>query len=148
MLRGGLSNGAPAQRCRQEMDEVEMSEISPVIDVREIDKRYREVTVLNGVTLEIREGETVVVLGPSGSGKSTLLRTINRLETIDAGEIRYRGEPIPAEGGALADYRCEVGMVFQSFNLYPHRTALENITLAPVKRKRATQAEALSLIHI
>lgn len=119
-----------------------MSESSPVIEVREIEKRYGEVTVLNGVSLDIHTGETVVVLGPSGSGKSTLLRTLNRLETIDGGEIRYRGEPIPAEGGALADYRCEVGMVFQSFNLYPHRTALENITLAPVKRKRATPVEA------
>lgn len=121
---------------------VQMPNSTPVIEIKNIVKRYQEVPVLNGVSLDIYAGETVVILGPSGSGKSTLLRTMNRLEPIDGGEIRYRGTPIPEEGSALASYRCEVGMVFQSFNLYPHKTAIQNISLAPIKRKRATREEA------
>jgi glutamate transport system ATP-binding protein len=107
----------------------------PVLSAESIHKRYGATHVLRGVTLNVHKGETVVILGPSGSGKSTLLRTLNRLETIDSGEIRYNGELIPEEGNELAAYRSHVGMVFQSFNLYPHKTVVENLTLAPVKRR-------------
>lgn len=114
----------------------------PVIELRSVEKSFGRTKVLDGVDLAIYPGETLVVLGPSGSGKSTLLRTINRLETIDAGEILYKGAPIPEEGTALAAYRAEVGMVFQAFNLYPHKTAIENVALAPVRTGRKAAAEA------
>ena len=90
-------------------------------------------------TSPIRRGEVVVVIGPSGSGKSTLCRAINRLETIDKGTITLDGQPLPAEGKALANLRAEVGMVFQSFNLFAHKTILENVTLGPIKVRRQRQ---------
>lgn len=116
--------------------------IGAALEARSIDKHFGSVHVLDDVSLKIEQGETVVILGPSGSGKSTLLRTLNRLETIDRGQILYQGAPIPEEGQELAAYRCEVGMVFQSFNLYPHKTVLENLTLAPVRRRLVTKPEA------
>ena len=93
-------------------------------------------------TCPSRRGEVVVVIGPSGSGKSTLCRAINRLETIDKGTITLDGEPLPAEGKALAAHRAEVGMVFQSFNLFAHKTILENVTLGPIKVRGMSKADA------
>ncbi len=98
-----------------------------------VDKWYGDLHVLQDITLSIERGEVVVVIGPSGSGKSTLCRAINRLETIDRGSIRLDGQDLPDEGKALAQLRAEVGMVFQSFNLFAHKTILENVTLGPIK---------------
>jgi glutamate transport system ATP-binding protein len=98
--------------------------------------------VLRDINLEVDTGQVVVVLGPSGSGKSTLCRTINRLEPIDSGVIEVDGRQLPAEGKALAGLRADVGMVFQSFNLFAHKTILENVTLAPLKVRKAKKAEA------
>jgi glutamate transport system ATP-binding protein len=89
--------------------------------------------VLHDVSLTVDRGEVVVLIGPSGAGKSTLCRTINRLETIDAGTVLVDGRPLPSQGRALAELRAEVGMVFQGFNLYAHKTVLENVTLGPIR---------------
>ncbi|WP_414689364.1 amino acid ABC transporter ATP-binding protein [Nocardioides sp.] len=97
---------------------------------------------LKDIDLTIKRGEVVVVIGPSGSGKSTLCRTINRLETIDSGTISLDGQPLPAEGKQLAALRAEVGMVFQSFNLFAHKTILENVTLGPIKVRNMKKADA------
>jgi glutamate transport system ATP-binding protein len=98
--------------------------------------------VLHDVDLTVHRGEVVVLVGPSGSGKSTLCRTINRLEPIDTGEICFDGQPLPAEGRALARLRSEVGMVFQSFNLFPHKTVLDNVMLGPLSVRREQPAAA------
>jgi glutamate transport system ATP-binding protein len=98
--------------------------------------------VLRDIELEVAAGEVVVVLGPSGSGKSTLCRTINRLETIDEGEIRIDGKVLPTSGKGLAALRSEVGMVFQSFNLFAHKTVLQNVTVAPIKVKGVPRKQA------
>ena len=98
--------------------------------------------MLQDIDLTVGKGEVVVVIGPSGSGKSTLCRTINRLETIDRGSITLDGQALPQEGKALAALRAEVGMVFQSFNLFAHKTILENVTLGPIKVRGRTKAEA------
>ena len=113
-----------------------------MISIRHVDKHFGELHVLRDITLEIPRGQVVVVLGPSGSGKSTLCRTINRLEPIDSGEIYVDGEQLPEEGRALASLRAEVGMVFQSFNLFSHKTILDNVTLAPTKVRRLSRDEA------
>ena len=122
----------------------------PVIEMRHVDKHYGQLHVLQDINLSIAKGEVVVLIGPSGSGKSTLCRTINRLETIDSGEILIEGEPLPHEGKQLAQMRAEIGMVFQSFNLFAHKTILENVTLGPIevlKRDKAqAEAEALELL--
>ena len=107
-----------------------------------VDKWFGELHVLRDIDLSIARGEVVVVIGPSGSGKSTLCRAINRLETIDKGTISLDGQPLPAEGKALARLRAEVGMVFQSFNLFAHKTILENVTLGPIKVRGMAKAEA------
>ena len=107
-----------------------------------VDKHYGELHVLQDINLEIKRGEVVVVIGPSGSGKSTLCRTINRLETIDSGTIKLDGKELPAEGKGLAKLRAEVGMVFQSFNLFAHKTILQNVTLGPMKVRKLKKAEA------
>jgi glutamate transport system ATP-binding protein len=124
---------------------------TPRISLRGVNKHYGPLHVLRDIDLTVMPGEVIVVVGPSGSGKSTLCRTINRLETIDGGEIRIDGQPVPEEGPELAQMRAEVGMVFQSFNLFAHRTILDNLTLAPLKvrgtdRKRA-EAEAMELLE-
>ena len=98
--------------------------------------------MLKDVDLVVGRGEVVVVIGPSGSGKSTLCRTINRLETVDSGTVTVDGQPLPAEGKELAALRAKVGMVFQSFNLFAHKTVLQNVTLGPVKVKGVSKAEA------
>ena len=103
----------------------------PVIELRHVDKHYGDLHVLCDVSLTVRRGEVLVVIGPSGSGKSTMCRTINRLETIDSGEILIEGEPLPQEGRELARMRAELGMVFQQFNLFAHMTILDNVTLGP-----------------
>ena len=107
-----------------------------------VDKWFGELHVLQDINLSIKRGEVVVVIGPSGSGKSTLCRAINRLETIDKGTISLDGQPLPAEGKALAKLRAEVGMVFQSFNLFAHKTILENVTLGPTKVRGIGKDEA------
>ncbi|GAA3960144.1 amino acid ABC transporter ATP-binding protein [Gordonia caeni] len=107
-----------------------------------VQKHYGDLHVLKDIDLEIPKGQVVVVLGPSGSGKSTLCRTINRLEPVDTGEIRIGGELLPAEGRDLARLRSDVGMVFQSFNLFAHKTILENVTLGPIKVRKLKKDEA------
>ncbi len=115
---------------------------TPMIRMASVDKHFGELHVLRDINLEIDPGQVVVVLGPSGSGKSTLCRTINRLEPIDSGTIEVDGEALPAEGKALAHLRADVGMVFQSFNLFAHKTILENVTLGPLKVRKVGKAEA------
>jgi glutamate transport system ATP-binding protein len=107
-----------------------------------VNKFFGDLHVLKDINLEVPRGQVVVVLGPSGSGKSTLCRAINRLEPINSGEISVDGQPLPAEGKALAALRAEVGMVFQSFNLFAHKTIVENVMLAPVKVRKQSQDEA------
>jgi glutamate transport system ATP-binding protein len=107
-----------------------------------VNKHYGALHVLKDINLHVAAGEVLVVIGPSGSGKSTLCRTINRLETIDSGTIEIDGEPMPAEGKELAHHRADVGMVFQSFNLFAHKTILQNVTLGPMKVRRKSRAEA------
>ena len=98
--------------------------------------------MLRDINLKVKKGEVLVIVGPSGSGKSTMCRTINRLETIDSGVIRIDGQPLPQEGKALAQLRAEVGMVFQSFNLFANKTILENVTLAPIKVRHMDKTQA------
>ena len=117
----------------------------PLIELRHVDKHYGDLHVLNDINLSVDRGEVVVVIGPSGSGKSTMCRTINRLETIDSGEILIEGEPLPQEGKELANLRAEVGMVFQSFNLFANKTILENVTLALIKVRHMDKKEAEQL---
>jgi glutamate transport system ATP-binding protein len=119
-----------------------MSTETPLVVLDHVDKWFGDLHVLQDIDLSIRKGEVVVVIGPSGSGKSTLCRTINRLETIDKGRIMLDGEPLPEEGKQLARLRAEVGMVFQSFNLFAHKTILENVTLGPVKVRGMAKGEA------
>ncbi|MGY1591856.1 amino acid ABC transporter ATP-binding protein [Geodermatophilus sp. SYSU D00965] len=107
-----------------------------------VNKWFGELHVLQDIDLSVDRGEVVVVIGPSGSGKSTLCRTINRLESIQQGEITIDGQRLPEEGKALARLRSDVGMVFQSFNLFAHKTILENVTLGPVKVRRQSRGEA------
>jgi glutamate transport system ATP-binding protein len=116
----------------------------PAVRLSGVDKYFGRHRVLCDVSLEVAPGEVVMVLGPSGSGKSTLCRCVNRLETISAGSIAIDGVPLPAEGRELARLRSEVGMVFQSFNLFAHRTALQNVTLAPVKVRGVPRAAAVA----
>src|SRR5690349_4853855 len=115
---------------------------TPMIRMVAVDKHFGELHVLRNINLEVAAGQVVVVLGPSGSGKSTLCRAINRLEPIDSGTIEIDGEALPLEGKALAALRADVGMVFQSFNLFAHKTILENVTLAPLKVRKLNKAEA------
>jgi glutamate transport system ATP-binding protein len=110
-----------------------------------VDKHFGQLHVLKKIDLEVPAGQVLIVLGPSGSGKSTLCRTINRLEPIDSGEIAIDGTPLPAEGKALAGLRSEVGMVFQSFNLFAHKTILQNVTLGPTKVRKMKRDEAEKL---
>lgn len=106
---------------------------TPMVEMRGVQKYFDDYHALRDIDLEIPQGQVVVILGPSGSGKSTLCRTINRLETIEDGAIYINGEILPAEGKELAKLRSEVGMVFQSFNLFPHLTVRKNVTLGPTK---------------
>ncbi len=116
--------------------------MAPIIELRHVDKHFGDLHVLKDVSLSVGKGEVVVVIGPSGSGKSTLCRAINRLETIDSGEILIEGKPLPQEGRELAGMRAELGMVFQSFNLFAHMSILQNVTLGPVEVLGLSKAEA------
>lgn len=117
----------------------------PMIDIKGVDKYFGDFRALTDITLTIPKGQVVVVLGPSGSGKSTLCRTINRLETIDNGTIHIDGQLLPEEGKKLAQLRADVGMCFQSFNLFPHLTIRDNVTLAPRKVRKMNKADADAL---
>jgi len=113
-----------------------------MISIKGVNKHFGALHVLKDINLDVDRGQVVVVLGPSGSGKSTLCRTINRLETIDSGSIAIDGAVLPAEGRKLAQLRSDVGMVFQSFNLFAHKTILENVMLAPVKVRKIAADQA------
>jgi glutamate transport system ATP-binding protein len=115
---------------------------APLVELESVNKHFGDLHVLRDIDLTVRQGEVLVVIGPSGSGKSTLCRAINRLETVDDGTIRIDGQPLPAEGRELAKLRADVGMVFQSFNLFAHKTVLDNVTLGPRKVRRLSKAEA------
>ena len=123
----------------------------PLVVLAGVNKHFGDLHVLKDINLTVGKGEVVVVIGPSGSGKSTLCRAINRLETIDSGSIQIDGADLPAEGKPLAKLRADVGMVFQSFNLFAHKTILENVTMGPMKvrktPKKAATAEAMTLLE-
>ncbi len=130
-------------------DQVDPSSARPVGDSREpmvvienVNKHFGDLHVLRDINLTVGRGEVVVVLGPSGSGKSTLCRAINRLETIEAGTITIDGKVLPEEGKGLAQLRADVGMVFQSFNLFAHKTIRDNVTLGPIKVRKTSKSEA------
>ena len=114
----------------------------PLVIIDRVNKHFGDLHVLNDINTVVNRGEVVVVIGPSGSGKSTLCRAINRLETIDSGTITIDGELLPEEGSELAQLRADVGMVFQSFNLFAHKTILENVTLAPIKVRKLSKTDA------
>lgn len=122
----------------------------PVIELRHVDKHFGDLHVLKDISLKVKKGEVVVIIGPSGSGKSTLCRTMNRLESIDSGEILIDGVAIPEEGKNLARLRAQVGMVFQSFNLFAHKNILDNVTLGPTDvlgiPKKQAREEAMQLL--
>ncbi|MEU6393414.1 amino acid ABC transporter ATP-binding protein [Streptomyces sp. NPDC046939] len=113
-----------------------------LVALREVNKHFGALHVLQDIDLTVARGEVVVVIGPSGSGKSTLCRTINRLETVDSGAITIDGKPLPQEGKELARLRADVGMVFQSFNLFAHKTVLENVTLGQIKVRKTDKKTA------
>ncbi|GAA4898023.1 glutamate transport system ATP-binding protein [Stackebrandtia albiflava] len=115
---------------------------TPLVQLSKVNKYFGDLHVLQDIDLTVMPGEVIVLIGPSGSGKSTLCRTINRLETIDSGDVKVDGRPLPAEGRALAELRSNVGMVFQHFNLFAHLNVLQNITLGPIKVRRMTKAKA------
>ncbi|MBQ9302456.1 MAG: amino acid ABC transporter ATP-binding protein [Butyrivibrio sp.] len=121
-----------------------------MIELKNVNKHFGDLHVLKDINLSVKKGEVVVIIGPSGSGKSTLCRTVNRLETIDSGEIYIDGELLPGEGKELARVRSEVGMVFQSFNLFAHKSIIDNVTMAPrdVKKisKEQAEKEAMELL--
>ncbi|GAA1132905.1 amino acid ABC transporter ATP-binding protein [Citricoccus alkalitolerans] len=115
----------------------------PLVELDNVNKHFGSFQALKDINLTIPEGQVAIVIGPSGSGKSTLCRTINRLETIDeGGTIRIDGKPLPAEGRGLAQLRADVGMVFQSFNLFAHKSIVENVTLGPIKVKGVKKSQA------
>jgi glutamate transport system ATP-binding protein len=121
-----------------------MTEVgAPLVVLKNVNKHFGELHVLRDINLTIHRGEVVVIIGPSGSGKSTLCRTINRLETIDSGTITIDGSELPEEGKELARLRSDVGMVFQSFNLFAHLTVLDNVTLGPIKVRKIDKSKAV-----
>ena len=126
----------------QETAPVGVGRGEPLVVLSGVQKHFGQLHALKDIDLTVTRGEVVVVIGPSGSGKSTLCRTINRLETVDEGTITLDGKDLPQEGKALAALRAEVGMVFQSFNLFAHKTILENVTLGPIKVRGMKKDEA------
>jgi glutamate transport system ATP-binding protein len=115
---------------------------APLVVVDKVNKFFGDLHVLHDVDLHVDRGEVLMVIGPSGSGKSTLIRCINRLEPVTSGKITIDGQPLPEEGKALARLRADVGMVFQSFNLFAHKTILQNVTLGPMKVRKMSKADA------
>jgi glutamate transport system ATP-binding protein len=115
---------------------------TPLVEMEGVEKWFGDVHALQAIDLTVERGEVVVIVGPSGSGKSTLCRTINRLEPIDGGRILIDGEPLPEEGRALARLRADIGMVFQPFNLFAHKSVLDNVVLGPVKVRGLSASEA------
>ncbi len=135
--------GSALPRSRAMSDPVPTARpAGPMVRMAGVQKYFGELHVLRSIDLEVARGEVVVVLGPSGSGKSTLCRAINRLEPVDSGSVEIDGELLPAEGKDLARLRSDVGMVFQQFNLFGHKTILENVTLAPIKVRGTPRADA------
>ena len=124
------------------MSEAGVNGESDLVELRSIRKSFGENVVLDGIDLSIGRGEVVVIAGPSGSGKSTMLRCINGLETVDEGEVRFDGRSVSGAGKGLAKLRSEIGMVFQQFNLFAHKTVMENVTLAPIEVKGLSKADA------
>src|SRR5829696_478258 len=124
------------------MSEAGVNEASRLVELRSVRKSFGENVVLEGIDLSIGRGEVVVIAGPSGSGKSTMLRCINGLETVDDGEVRFDGRSVSGAGRGLAKLRSEIGMVFQQFNLFAHKTVMENVTLAPTQVKGLSKADA------
>jgi glutamate transport system ATP-binding protein len=116
-----------------------------MISMHDVEKHFGSLHVLKNIQLDVPAGQVVIVIGPSGSGKSTLCRTINRLESIDSGTIAIDGVPLPAEGKTLAQLRADVGMVFQSFNLFAHKTILQNVSLGPIKVRKMSKRNAEEL---
>ncbi len=123
-------------------EEIQAGRGEPLVVLDGVNKWFGDLHVLQDINVTVTRGEVVVVIGPSGSGKSTLCRAINRLETIDQGSITLDGEPLPQEGKELANLRAEVGMVFQSFNLFAHKTIRENVTLGPIKVRKKSKKDA------
>ncbi len=119
-----------------------MTKAEPIISIRNVRKSFGQLKALKDVSLSVRKGEKVVIIGPSGSGKSTLLRSINRLEEIDSGQIIVDGQDLYSPQVDINLVRQELGMVFQSFNLFPHKTVLENLTMAPMKLKKVSREQA------
>lgn len=124
-----------------------MSDNQDMINIENVDKHFGKLHVLKNINLNVKRGEVVVVIGPSGSGKSTLCRTINALETIDSGNIKVDGKPIPTKPSDLAKFRADVGMVFQSFNLFAHKTIEDNVTLGPIQVRKTPKDEAIKEAH-
>jgi ABC-type polar amino acid transport system ATPase subunit len=126
------------------MSEGGVNEGSRLVELRSVRKSFGDNVVLDGIELSIGRGEVVVIAGPSGSGKSTMLRCINGLETVDEGEVLFDGRSVSGAGKALAKLRSEIGMVFQQFNLFAHKSVMENVTLAPMRVKGLSKADALA----
>ncbi|MEV4177649.1 amino acid ABC transporter ATP-binding protein [Nonomuraea sp. NPDC049709] len=129
----------------------ENGDVTPLVQLENVNKHFGALHVLKNINLTVSRGEVLVVIGPSGGGKSTLCRTINRLETINDGKIIFDGQELPDEGKALARLRSDVGMVFQSFNLFAHKTILGNVTLGPIKvrgkAREAAEKQAMELLE-
>ena len=140
-----------SQRATTDRSALEAPTGEPLVVLSHVNKHFGALHVLQDIELTVHRGEVVVVIGPSGSGKSTLCRTINRLETIDDGLISIDGVPLPAEGKALARLRADVGMVFQSFNLFAHKSVLQNVTLGPITangiKRSVAEAGAMELLE-
>jgi glutamate transport system ATP-binding protein len=147
-VKGMATPDAPAAAPRTSNINVRRGE--PLVVIDHVDKHFGELHVLKDINSVVNRGEVVVVIGPSGSGKSTLCRAINRLETIDSGRITIDGVPLPEEGKGLAKLRADVGMVFQSFNLFAHKSVLENVTLGPIRvrgmKKKDADEKAMQLL--
>ena len=120
-----------------------MNDKNVILEVRGLQKRFGDLEVLKGLDLDIHEGEVISIIGPSGCGKSTFLRCLNLLEKPDGGSIRFEGQDVTGTKTDVTAYRRKIGMVFQHFNVFPHLTVLNNVTLAPVSNKMMTEAQAV-----
>src|SRR5690349_20276866 len=134
--KSGIASSLPGSSVAARAMTNSSTTAQPLLALEDVGKSFGDLQVLRSVSLSMERGEVLVVVGPSGGGKSTLCRTINRLEPIDSGRILFDGRPLPAEGRELARHRADVGMVFQSFNLFAHKTVLQNGTLGPVNVRK------------